>query len=609
MANNSINLVNLDFDTLKDSLKTYLRGQSKFSDYDFDGSNMSVLLDILTYNTHLNAFYLNMVTSEMFLDSAQLRNSVISIAKGLNYTPRSTKSSRAVLNLRFPQSGLQSFSIPEGTRFVGKNSRGTFQFLTNESMILYPANGFFTASNVTVYDGLIVRDAFVINYSVEAQRFVLTNDTIDTDSIRVLVSEDNGQTDLSYSVATSLFGVNGQSQVCFVQATEDTRYEIVFGDGVFGRKPKDGSTVIVTYRAAAGPLANESTNFVLGDNLGALNGFGSAITPVITVVSPGFDGGEAETIEEIRYRAPRFYQTQERAITTNDFATLVLQQFQNVKNVYVYGGELSSSAPKFGTVFVSPITFSGVPLSQSEKNSIETYLKQRTTVGLVPSVVDPDYLYVSVVSNIKYRSQQTTLSGADIEALAKSAIQNFNENELNDFNTELNLSKLETAINAVDPSIVGNQTELTIKKIFTTELSLRSFPTVLFRNEIVPGTLISSEFISNGRRYQYTDFNPNNNTLTARVIEGRTVVTNSVTTVYLKDITNPSAITYVEAGNVNYAEGTVAINSIVFNSFEGKSGLEMSAKPASQDVSSKDNDVIAIDTEFGVRVVVRSIDG
>lgn len=594
MANNSINLVNLDFDTLKDSLKTYLRGQSRFSDYDFDGSNMSVLLDILTYNTHLNAFYLNMVASEMFLDSAQLRNSVISIAKALNYTPRSTKSARAVLNLRFPQSGLQSFSIPEGTRFVGKNSRGTFQFLTDESMVLYPANGFFTATNVTVYDGITTRDAFVVNYSVEAQRFILTNDTIDTDSIRVLVSEDNGQSELNYSVVTSLFDVDGQSQVCFVQATEDTRYEIVFGDGVFGRRPKDGSTVLVTYRAAAGPLANETTNFVLGDNLGSLNGHGSAITPTITVVSPGFGGGEAETIEEIRYRAPKFYQTQERAITTNDFATLVLQRFQTIKNVYVFGGEQASS-PQYGKVFVSPVPFAGESLSSSIKSEIQDFLRSRCTISVTPEVIDPTYLFVDLSCDVTFNAAATVRTARDIETAVKNAIVNYNDTELINFDVEFNTSRLEAAILESDSSITTNTIELTIRKLFEVTPSNRTTPTVLFRNEIVPGSLRSSEFVSQGRRYIYTDFNPNNNTFVINQSGSEIVINNTSSTVYLKDITVPGIDSYTPAGEVNYTTGRVALNTILITDLLGKSGIEIFAKPRLEDLVARDNDVLTID--------------
>lgn len=606
MANNSISLVSLDFDTLKAQLKQYLKGQAQFSDYDFDGSNMSVLLDILTYNTHLNAFYLNMVASEMFLDSAQLRNSIVSIAKALNYTPRSAKSARANITCTFQQSGLNSFTIPTGTRFTGKNSNGSYTFVTNEPTVLYPSNGVFQAK-LAIYEGSLITDAFVTDYSVEGQRFILTNDTIDTDSIVVVVSEDDGQQNTIFQKATSLFGVQSNSAVYFVQATDDSRYEIQFGDGVLGRRPKDGSTIVAQYRITSGVLGNGTTNFVLNDNLGAYNGYGSAIIPAIVVNDSGYGGAEAESLEEIKYRAPRSYQTQERAITTNDFTTLVTQQYQTIKSVYVYGGDQVTNQPVFGTVFVAPITFTGNLLSAQEKLEIEAYLKDRATIGITPSVVDPDYLYIILTTNVTYDSASTTLSPTDIQAAVKQAISTFNTNELTDFNTELKLSKLETAINSSDQSILNNTTECVLKKVFRTNVLQRTFPTISYRNPIVPGTITSSSFLSGGRKYQYTDYNPNLNTLGVAVEGNNAEITNSTNTVYLKDITNPATITYTAAGTCDYLQGTLALNAITLTSLEGANGIEFYAKPQEQDIQSKQNDVITIDIQAGVTVLVRKV--
>lgn len=607
MANNSISLVNLDFDTLKANLKTYLKSQSQFSDYDFDGSNMSVLLDILSYNTHLNAFYMNMAVSEMFLDSAQLRNSVISRSKELNYIPRSAKSSQALINIRIQQSNLSSFTIPFGTKFTGKSSNGTFQYSTDKGYIIYPANGVFQA-NVSIYEGRYLTDAFVVDESIEAQRFIMSNDNIDTDSLTILLSENDGQVNTYLTKAENLYGLKANSSIYFLQATEDTRYEIVFGDGVFGRKPLDNSVIYSEYRVCSGASADGSTNFTLDDNLGPVNGIGS-ISSTITVINSSSGGAGAETLESIRFNAPRYFQTQERAITTNDFSAIITQQYQNIKNVYVYGGELALGTPKFGTVLIAPITYSGAILSQTEKNSIETFLKPRTTIGITPVIVDPDYLYVLITTNVKYNSRATILSDIDIQSLCKQAIQTYNNDELLNFNTELNLSRLENIINDIDASVIGNQSEIMIKKIFKSEVFENSFPSIAFRNEIVPGTLISSEFLSLGKRYQYTDFNPNNNTLVVDIIDGKTVINNTSNVVYIKDITNPASISYQNSGTIDYVAGTVSINSIQFTSFEGKTGLEFSAKPLFQDVSSKENDAIAIDVQAGIQVNIRSVDG
>ena len=605
MTNNSISLVSLDFDTLKAQLRTYLKGQAQFSDYDFDGSNMSVLLDILTYNTHLNAFYLNMVASEMFLDSAQLRNSVVSIAKSLNYTPRSAKSARAKLNLQFPQSGLSVFTIPKGTRLSGKNSVGTFQFLTIEALVLYPSGGKFTANDVTVYEGNQTTDAFIMNYAIENQRFILTNASIDTDSIEVSVIDSNSVTPTTYSKSSSLIGLDSTSKVYFVQASEDQSYEIVFGDGTFGARPTDGSTITITYRVTVGPDGNKATNFLLSDNLGAVNGYGSSIIPTITVVEAGYSGAEAETIEEIRYRAPRAYQTQDRAITINDFKTLITQEFQTIKSVYVYGGEQVTDYPRYGTVYVVPITFTGNLLSNIEKIDIEQYLKVRAALGVTPKVIDPNYLYVNVYTTVKYAAGTTSLSASDIESAVKVAIQDFNTNQLSEFNSELSLSRLETAINDADTSIVTNQTELTLKKLYQPELNEKSYPLFEFRNSIVPGSITTSKFTASGKVYQYVDFNPNNDTLDVKFDGEKTVVTNTSTDLYLVDITSPTAVTYKKAGAVDYTAGIVTMDPITVTGFGDSLGLEVTVKPVMSDVGAALNDIITIDTARGIVVKVK----
>jgi hypothetical protein len=605
MANNSISLVNLDFDTLKLQLKTYLKGQAQFSDYDFDGSNMSVLLDIMTYNTHLNAFYLNMVASEMFLDSAQLRNSVISISKSLNYTPRSAKSAKAIINAVFPQSGLQQFTIPRNTRFTGRNSNGTFIFLTSSTTVLNPSNGVFTAANLEIYEGSLVSDTFVVDYSVEGQRFILTNENVDTDSIEVTVIEDDGATSLSYSKSTSLMGMQSNTTSYFLQATENTRYELSFGDGVFGRKPKDSSTVIVSYRVTVGPRGNDSTSFKLNDNLGAFNGYGSSIIPTITVVQSGYGGAEAESLEEIKYRAPKAYQTQDRAVTINDFSNLITQEFQNIKGVNVYGGEKIAGAPRYGSVYIVPVTFTGEMLSQFEKRDIEDFIRSRTIIGINPVVTDPDYINVDVATVARYNPDQTTLSANDIAALIKAAIVNYNTNQLISFDSRLSMSRLEGVINDADPSITSNNTELTLRKTVAVELNRPVLPFIDLQNQIVPGTVMSRDFIANGRVVRFVDYNPENNTLAVEIQNGRSVIVNTVNKLYLMDVTDPSVITYTEAGTVDYAAGKITMNIIEINDLYDSPGLELKAKPAQDDITSALNNIISINVSTGITVEVR----
>jgi hypothetical protein len=595
MANNSISLVNLDFDTLKTNLKTYLKTQAQFADYDFDGSNMSVLLDILTYNTHLNAFYMNMAVSEMFLDSAQLRNSVISRAKELNYVPKSAKSSEAQINVKFPQTGLSALSIPTGTKFTGKSGNGTFTYTTNQTHVIYPSGGYFTA-NLNIYEGVYFSDAFVVDNSVEAQRFIMTNDNIDTDSMVVLVSENNGQTNTYFNVAENLYGVTSNSAIYFLQATEDTRYEIVFGDGVFGRKPLNNSLVYTTYRTCSGSFADGSTNFTLDDNIGTINGLGSFLSPTITVLAASSGGANAETLDSIRYNAPRHYQTQDRAITTQDFKNLVLNNYSDVKTVNVFGGESAANSVQYGKVFVTPVTYSGAPLSDLEKQNIETYLQDKCTLGIKPKVIDPDYLYLLVTSKVKYDSAATINTPADIRSIVNQAIAAYDTEYLTDFDIEFKLSRLEAAINDSDPSISSNETTIVMRKNINPALNTDVYMDVNYRNSIVPGSFSSTKFISNGRTYQYTDYNPNNNTFTITQISGGKIsVTNSSTNLYLKDVTLPGYESYTAAGTINYANGSASMNQISIVGFVDSSSIQFSASPVNQDIMASGNDLIQID--------------
>ena len=596
-ANSSISLVNLDFDTLKANLKTYLKAQAQFTDYDFDGSNMSVLLDILTYNTHMNAFYLNMVASEMFLDSAQLRNSVISKAKELNYTPRSAKSSQAEITVSFPQSNLQVFQVPAASRFTGRTGNGSFTFVTDQAETIYPSNGTFTA-NVTIYEGLYTSDAFVVDDAVEAQRFILTNDNIDTDSLQVLVSENSGQINTIFTKAENLYGLNSNSAIYFLQATEDTKYELVFGDGVFGRKPLNDATILAAYRVTRGSDADGANEFTLDDNLGPINGLGSFVNSTITVVAASFGGANAESIESIRYNAPRHYQTQNRAVTAQDFKDLVLNNYTEVKAVNVFGGESVQDSVQFGRVFVTPVTFSGAPLASFEKQDIENFLRARCTLGITPLVIDPDYLYVLVQTRVKFRQNDTSNTPADIRNIVSNAIQTYDENELTDFDIEFKFSRLEEAINDADVSISSNETAIVMRKDVNPDLNTPVYIDVNYRNPIVPGSLSSTKFTSAGKIYQYTDLNTQNNTLTVQQLAGGKIqVQNTSNAVYLKDVTLPGYEFYTVAGTVDYATGIVTLNQIEVNSFVDSSSIRFFASPQTQDIRATGNDLIQIDLE------------
>ena len=609
MANSSINLTSLDFDTNKASLKTYLKSQKQFSDYNFDGSNMSVLLDILSYNTHLNSFYLNMAFSEMFLDSAQLRGSIISKAKELNYVPRSAKSSIAKLNLTFPQSGLSSFTIPAGTAFTGKNSNSSYTFISNSAVTLYPSlGGNFTVYDFPVYEGKSFTDTFLIDTTIESQKFVLSNENIDTDTIIVSVVENTSAAPTTFTRAINLYGLDSTSEIFFVQANDSTKYEIIFGDGVFGRYPLNNAVVFVTYRATTGDAANGTTNFSLDTNLGPSNGIASYVNPSIVVSAAGSGGSAPESIEEIRFNAPRHFQTQDRAITANDFKAMVLKEYTNVKNVHVFGGEEVTDSVQYGRVFISPVTYSGYSLSSADKTSIETFLSNKCTLGIKPKVVDPDYLYLHVDLVVKFDSSATTYSPNDIENIVSSAIVNYNSTYLTNFDTEFKLSRFEAAVNDSHPSIDSSQTIVTMRKDTNPDLNVESYIDVNYRNQIIPGSFFSTAFISNGNQYVFTDFNPNNNTLVVTPNNnGGVTIRNTSSTVYLKNVTLPGYESYVPAGTIDYSSGSIQLAKVNISGFVNESILKFYATCVNQNIMASQNDVIEIDVTAGITISAKPL--
>lgn len=581
MANSSFNLTSLDFDTLKSNLQTYLQSQTVFQDYDFTGSNMNVLLDILSYNTYLNSFYLNMVAAESFLDSAQLRDSVVSHAKELNYIPSSATSAEAIVNLTFNTTGITagSFVIPKGTSFSGTNSNGAFTFSTNTNLTAISSSNTFTFSNVAIYEGTYINESFIVDYTQPAQRFILSNATVDTGSIAVTVSENNGTNNIIYTEATSLFGLNSNSTIYFLQAAQNGQYEIVFGDGVFGDYPLNSSVVTVTYRITTGSAGGGISTFFLNQNLGTYNG-GTAISTV-TTVSNSSNGSDPETIESIRFRAPRSYQVQDRAVTTSDYKTLILDNFNDVEDVNVFGGETLPN-PEYGVVYISPSTYSGAPLANQRKTDILTYLLTKKVINITNKIVDPNYIYIipTVIINVNFTN--TSLTPVDFQTAVLNGISNFNITYLQKFDNTFRYSKLLEAIDNTNSSINGNLTSIQIYKLLEPTLNVVSSLTTSFSNQLNIGSITSSSFIlTDGNTYQITDVNPNAVGITGIL--------------YLKQITTNNTQNYINVGTIDYVSGTISIKTITVNSFMDAAGIQIFATSTYNDIIGNSNNIVEID--------------
>lgn len=600
MANTTLGLTSLDFNTIKDGFKTFLKSQEKYKDYDYESSNFNVLLDVMSYNTYLNSFYLNMVNSEMFLDSAQLRNSVISHAKELNYLPRSRRSATATINLEIVTTGIDTFTIPKGTKFNASSGYDRYVFTTKEAISYRSSNNYFIVNNLDVYEGNYSdpADTFIINYRKENQTLTLSNIGIDTDSINVLVSENSGLDYAEYSYAPNLFELTSSSNSYFIQGTDDNKYQVFFGDGIFGNKPADGSVVAVTYRISSGEVPTGNYTFTLDDDLATYNGgnYGEGGVTVTTVNNPA-GGSIEESIESIRFNAPRHFQTQERAITNDDYRILILNNFPEVKAVNVYGGENINDTVEFGKVFVIPSTFAGTTLPEFRKADIIEFLNKRSALGIEAVIRDPEYLYVTLDTKVYIDFAKTVYSGVQIENLVRSAIIGYNDDYLEDFNVAFRYSRLiETILDSTD-GIVSTESIFFMKKSITPPLNQNYVSSLSFNNAVDSEEVVkSSNFSIAGRTYYIT-----NTVIDPTTNQKLNLLSN---TLYKVQVTTNNTLVYEAIGSIDYNTGDISLNALTINSFQGSPGLSFTATALSQDIYSEKNDIIQINTSTDLDIQI-----
>lgn len=574
----------LDFNTLRANLRTYLEGQDRFKDYDFDGSNISVLLDLLAYNTYQNAFYLNMIGNEMFLDTATLRDSVVSHAKELNYLPRSYTSATATIQVKVNVSNTAAFTetIPQNYKFTSTAAGNTYTFSTAEPYIVTRNGNNEFIARVDIYEGFLLTERFVVNTSLTEQRFVISNDRVDTDSIEVFVSPSVGSSNTTeYTFTSSIFGLSANSTVYFLQAAEDNKYEIVFGDGVIGKKPQNGNLVSVNYRISSGNTVNGISSFTPQSSV---NGY---TVSVQSVISPAAGGAESESISSIKYNATRFFQTQDRVVTKDDYKSLIIANFPEIKSISVYGGEEIPITPQYGRVVISPVTQTGNPVTQNTADRILSFVKARSPLSINPMIVDPDFLDLYVSSTVRYNVNQTTLSSNQIKSLTTTAIGTFNTNNLIDFNKTFRYSKFVATINDSHPSIVSNETSVFMAKTILPLLNENYSETINFGNEI--------------RRDDYNVARPLTNEFT---VYSSQITYNSrpayfgedgAGQLFVYELTGSGRnILKTNAGTVDYINGVINISNIIISDFVG-AGVTFFAIPAKQDIRSLRNTVLRID--------------
>lgn len=586
MANGSINLVNLDFQSLKTSLKSYLSSQSTFRDYDFSGSNINVLLDLLSYNTYINTFYLNMVGNEMFMDTAQLRESVISHAKELNYTPRSFRSAAAKVNVYVTPSSnaTTTVNLMRGLTFTSKVGANTYTFtLPDNIAITGSSNGVFTASNVEIYEGSLVTDTYIYNSTSSTQRFVLSNPTIDTTSLRVYVTEDNAANVLTYSLANTYLGVESTSQVYFLQAAEQDLFEIKFGNGTQGRLPKHGAAVSAVYRVGNGELPNGASTFSSDE------GIDGHTNVAITTVESAVGGRVHETTEEIRKNAPRFYQTQERAVTALDYKTLLQLAYPEITSINVYGGE-EEDPPRYGKVVISTDVANADGVAENKKSVWRAFLKEKCPLTIDPVFVDPTFLNLEINSKVYYNINNTTRTENDLKSAVATKIRVFNEINLQDFNTSFRYSKLVADIDSVDMSIKSNDTDVIMYKDLNPALNSTAPFKIEFLNTIRilnvdSHSITSTYFTYKGNLSRLQDDGAGNIYIVSQAMLGG----------------SPASVTKV--GSVDYNTGIISISSLNITSYQGDA-IRVRALSDLKDITAVRNNIIRIkDSDITVSLI------
>ena len=496
-AEGKLNISELDFAKIKENLTGFLTSQAEFVGYNFKGSSFDVLLDLLSYNTHYNAFYANMVANEMFLDSATLRNSVVARAKHLGYLPRSTKGSKAAVTLTItPTDSPASISIPKNTQFQGEVGGISYIWCTqNSHSVNINANGVYTVSDVTLTQGIPSTFRYTANTGDTDQRFLLPNANTDTDQLSVTVQVSASDTDSTvYTLANDITTINSTSTIYFLEEIENGRYEIQFGDGVLGKAVSNGNIVILSSLICDANATNDAKSFSVVSEVGGY----SNVKVVTTSTATG--GAAASDIEEIKFQAPKSFESQNRCVTIFDYVTTIKKDYSGADAVVAWGGE-DADPPVYGKVYVAIKPTSGAVLTDSAKTLVkDTILNKRNIVGISPEIVDPDYMYLKVNSVVKYDSGMTTNSASVLKSTVSTAVTDFGDSNLKNFDKSFRYSKLIQAIDEAEVSVKSNQTSITIKRYLYPLLGSSAAYTLPFSNQIYHpansfwGAVTSGEF-------------------------------------------------------------------------------------------------------------------
>ena len=508
-ANSNIQMTDLDFNNIKTNLRTYLQSQDTLKDYNYEGSALSSLLDILAYNTQYNAFYLNQVANEMFLDSAIQRGSVVSQAKILNYVPKSAIAPTATINLSVTGVTDPSLTLPKFTTFMSESIDGiNYNFVSADTYTVNTSGGSANFENITIKQGIPASVSYTVDSIANpSYTFNIPDVNVDTTTITVVIQESSSNSSSNiYNLATNFLTLTNTDKVYFLQQSINNNYQIYFGDGVLGKKLSDGNIVRISYIVTEGTAAAGANNFVL------MNSISGYSTYNLTPITAATQGGGVESINSIKFQAPKSYSAQNRAVTKEDYITAIQQNNLGISfdAVNVWGGE-ENSTPVYGQVFVSLKPKGAYNLTTTQKQRlVEEIIKPISVLTVTPTIVDPDYTYLKLTVDIVYNPNKTTQTSAQIEAGIKTAIQNFSTNTLNSFNSTFNSYDLLTAIQNYSSSIVSSNYKVQLQKKFFPNLNNSTTYNLYYNTSLEQGVLLSG--VSSSPALQFS--NPSNLALT-----------------------------------------------------------------------------------------------
>ena len=585
-----LDISKLDFDGIKDNLKTFLTQQDEFTDYDFEGAGMNILLDTLAYNTHYLAYNANMLANEMYLDSADQRTSVVSLAKQVGYTPKSAVSSTARIDVVVNNASGASLTMTRGTQFTTTVDGTNYSFVNNADISISPVDGVYKFSNLDIYEGTYLNYKYTANTSDTDQRFIIPNDNVDTTTLTVKVQESaSDSTTNTYKLASGITGIDSTSKVYFLQEIEDGRFEVYFGDGVLGQAVADGNIVILDYITCNRAEANGASAFTLSGSIGNF----SNVT--ITTLNNAANGDNPETIKSIKYNAPRDYSAQDRAVTAEDYKVLVKSLYANAQSVQVYGGE-DAATPDYGKVYISIKAKSGSNLTEITKESLVQSLKSFAVASVTPVIIDPETTFIILETTFKYDSSLTTKDVSTLETNVINAISSYNTDTLENFTGMFRYSAVGKTIDDADTSILSNITKVKMYKYITPTLSSGLKYTLSFNNAFYNPH--SGHNSSAGGIVSSTGFKINNDSSTNEHFLDDDGAGN-IRVYYLSGTVR--VYTDSSFGTVNYTTGEIILTSANITSISNVDGaastqIRVTTIPSSNDIIPVRNQVLEIDT-------------